>query len=122
MPTFDVHLRVTYSEFYIARVEADSVDHARTRAIDQDNLRPGLDGAEHVETEVVTIQDGEGGKTLWNDYDEPMPTLRGRGPDFDAAHPARTQPDSIPGARGAPAAQCPAVVIDQSSDGNGDLP
>jgi hypothetical protein len=70
MPSFEVHLRVTHAEYYVTRIETDSVAQARARALDQDNHRDRMQGAEHVATEVEAVKDADSGKELWNESDD----------------------------------------------------
>jgi hypothetical protein len=70
MPSFEVRLRVTHAEYYVTQIEADSVEQARLRALDQDNHRDALNGAEHVATEVEAVKDAGSGEELWNESDD----------------------------------------------------
>lgn len=73
MPLFDAHVRVTYVEYYVTEIEADTVDEARRLAIDQDDHRDGMNGAEHVCTEVRAVHDSKSGEELWDESQDESP-------------------------------------------------
>jgi hypothetical protein len=70
MPIFSVRMREYYVEEYCIEIEADSVEAAKAKAMEEDRRPDERADLAHADTEVCAVEDAESGEELWNEESE----------------------------------------------------